>query len=100
MKDNSSFKYFLIVAGVVLIFIFARGLFSGQSSNAKGNKSAASKYYAAGENESADYYRGFMDAVEMFRSDSSVLEGSNAYYDIWETGFEFGYEEGINGVEY
>lgn len=128
MKEKSSFKFLVILLLLGLCFVLARDLFSGKSSEYKSNKEKASRYYAAADDESADYYRGFLDAVEMFhddpevlkdslayeiiiergsdqgidlcRHDAEYLEGSDAYYEIWQAGFEFGYEEGINGAEY
>ena len=128
MKNDSSLKFFIILLAIGFCFVLLRDLVSGKSAKFESYKKDASRYYAAQENESSDYYRGFMDAVEMFRDDPDVLdgslayekirekgvddgidlcrddpeylEGSSAYEKIWHAGFEFGYEEGINGVEY
>ena len=99
MKDDSSFKYLLVVVALGLCFFLVRSFFNDRSSDYKANKSLASSYGASNE-ESADYYRGYADAIEAIRADPELLSGSNAYDEIWHAGFEFGYDEGSNGVEY
>lgn len=103
MKSRIPTGYILFVVAALLLALLIRDgipYLTGHSASVTDNKKIAVRKYSAPDDESSDYYRGYAAAIEAINENPELLNGTNAYDEIWHAGFEFGYEEGINGVEY
>ena len=102
MNKSKWWQVVLIYAGLALLGYLVHdwvpSLFHDSSGD---NKAKVLQRYPVDDDHPLAYYDGFLDGIEYANENiRDLIQGTDAYSDIYQEGFWDGYQDGINGVEY